>query len=273
MVARKEGARREGRTNLPVGQGIKDSFLDAIGMVVQTHMLQHHHATKQESRRVRKSLPRDIGRGTMHGLEDRAFVADVARGRQTKTADQTGAHVGQDVAVQIRHDEHLVVVGRGIGDDLQTSVVQQLGIELDVGKVLADLPRDGQEQAVGHLHDGRFVHRPHFSLADVLGVLEGEAQDAFRGRSRDQFDALHDAVDDDVLNARVLAFGVLADQGDVDVVVGGFVAGDGFAGAHVGEEVECSAEGEIEGDVTFAYRGLVLVQRCSCSWWKWEGLG
>jgi len=68
---------------------------------------------------------------------------------------------------------------------------------------------------------------------------------------------LHNAINDDVLDAAIFTFGVLTDEDGVDVVVGGFIAGDGFAGPDVGEEVECSAEGEIEGDVAFAYRSLL----------------
>jgi hypothetical protein len=58
-----------------------------------------------------------------------------------------------------------------------------------------------------------------------------------------------------VLNARVLALGVLADQDGVDVVVGGLVPGDRPAGTKVGEEVECAAEGKVERDVTLANGG------------------
>ncbi len=89
-----------------------------------------------------------------------------------------------------------------------------------------------------------------------LCVLEGEAQDALRGLAGDELDALDDSVDDDVLNARVLALGVLSDQDRVDAVVGGLEAGDGAAGSQVGEEVEGAAEGEVEGDVALANRSL-----------------
>lgn len=55
-----------------------------------------------------------------------------------------------------------------------------------------------------------------------------------------------------MLDARVLALGVLADQDGIDVVVGGLVTGDGPARADVGEEIEGAAEGQVEGDVPFA---------------------
>jgi hypothetical protein len=91
--------------------------------------------------------------------------------------------------------------------------------------------------------------------ANRLGVLEGVAQDTLAGLAGDELDALDDAVNDNVLNARVLALGVLADQDRVDVVVGGLVAGNRAAGTQVGEEVEGAAEGEVEGDVALANGG------------------
>jgi hypothetical protein len=100
------------------------------------------------------------------------------------------------------------------------------------------------------------VDDAHLLAADGLGVLEGEAQDALRGLAGDELDGLDDAVDDDVLNARVLALGVLADQDRVDVVVGRLVPGDGAAGAQVGEEVEGAAERQVEGDVALANGSL-----------------
>jgi len=193
----------------------------------------------------------------MNSLEDRTLVADIARGCKTKATDKAGAHIGEDIAVEIRHDKDLIVVRGRVRDDLQTRVIEQLGIELDIRKILANLACDAEEQPVGHLHDSRLVHSADLPLADVLSVLKREAEDALGGGAGDEFDALDDAVDDDVLDAGVFAFGVLADEGDVDVVVGGLVAGDGLAGPDVGEEVEGAAEGEVQGDVAFADGRLV----------------
>lgn len=88
--------------------------------------------------------------------------------------------------------------------------------------------------------------------ANVAGVLEGIAQDTLRGVAGDELDALDDAVDDNVLDARVFALCVFADQDRVDVVVGRLVAGNGAAGAHVGEEVEGAAQRQVERDVALA---------------------
>ena len=105
------------------------------------------------------------------------------------------------------------------------------------------------------------MDRSDLSLPHILRVLKCESEDPLGGPLGDEFYALDDSVDDYVLDAGVLAFGVFPDKHGVDVVVGGFVAGDGFAGADVGEEVECAAEGEIQGDVAFADRCLCRSMR------------
>merc|ERR1712230_303967 len=212
------------RDGLALGQGLEDGALDLVGVLVETHVLQHHDGREEQGSWVGQALAGDVGRGAVHGLEDGALVADVAGRGQTQTADQAGAHVGQDVAVQVGHDEDLVVVGGRVRHDLQAGVVQQLAVELDVG-VLA---------------------------RDVLGLLEGESQDPLAGLAGDQLDRLHDTVYDDMLDARVFTLGVLSDQDRVDVVVWRLVALDALAGSHVGEQVEGTTEGQVQGDVTLA---------------------
>ena len=192
----------------------------------------------------------------MDGLEDGALVTDVAGGREAETADQTGAHVRQDVTVQVGHDEDLVVVGKRVGDHLQAGVVEQLVVELDAGEVLGYIAGGVEEETVGHLHDGGLVDDADLLAADLLGVLEGEAQNTLAGLPGDQLDALDDTINHNVLDARVLALRVLSDQDGVDVVVCRLVASDGAAWPQVGEEVESSPEGEVEGDVSLADGGL-----------------
>jgi hypothetical protein len=59
-----------------------------------------------------------------------------------------------------------------------------------------------------------------------------------------------------VLNARILALSVFTDQNRVDIVIRSLVSGNRFARSDVGEEVERSAEGQIEGDMAFTDGGL-----------------
>ena len=221
-------------------------------MLGETHVLQHHDGREKESGGVGKALAGDVGSGTVDSLEDGALVTDVAGGGQTETTDETGAHVGENVTVQVGHDEDLVVVGSGVGDDLEAGVVEELGVELDVRVLLGDLATKVKEETVGHLHDSGLVDDANLGLANVLGVLEGVAEHALGGLAGDQLDRLDNTVHNDVLDARVFALGVLTDEDGVDVVVGGLVSLDALAGTHVGEQVEGPSEGQVERDVALA---------------------
>jgi hypothetical protein len=70
------------------------------------------------------------------------------------------------------------------------------------------------------------VDDAYFGLADIEGVLECVADDSLAGGSCYELDALDHAIHDDVFDAGVFAFCVFSDQDCVDVVVGGFIAGD-----------------------------------------------
>ena len=80
-----------------------------------------------------------------------------------------------------------------------------------------------------------------FWFSNVLGILEGIAEDSLTGVSRDELDALDDAVDNYVLDTGVFTFRIFSDEDRVNVVVWGFVASDRAAGTDVCEEIECSA--------------------------------
>ena len=100
------------------------------------------------------------------------------------------------------------------------------------------------------------MYSPDLSFAHVFGILEGVSQNSLRGCPCNEFDALDDAVDHDVLNPRVLPLSILSYEYSVDIVVRGLVTRDGFARTDVGEKIESTAKSEIEGDVTFSYRRL-----------------
>ena len=242
-------------TYLASSNGLEDSLLNVGGLSVKTHVSQHHDGGQKKSSGVGELLASDIRSGTVDSLEDGALVTNVSGGSKTKTTNQTSAHVGENVSVQVGHNEDLVVVGKRVGDHLQAGVVQKLSVELNVGVFLGELAGGAQEKTVGHLHDGGLVDSADLLPANVAGVLEGVTENALGSLAGDELDALDNAIDDNVLDAGVLALGVLTDQDGVDVVVGGLVAGDGSAGTDVGEEVECAAERQVERDVTLADGG------------------
>lgn len=226
-------------------------------------MSQHHDGTEEESSWIGQTLASNVRCGTVDSLEDGALITNVARWRQTKTSDETSAHVGENVTVKVGHDQDLVVVWSWVGDDLQASVVQKLGIELNGWEVLANVAGGVQEESIGHLHDGSLVNCADLKSVDVLGVLEGESQNTLTGVLSDELDALNDTVNDDVLNTRILSLGVLTDQDGVDVVVWSLVTGNRAAWADVGKEVEGTAKSKVEGNVTLSNWCLHLsIQVC-----------
>jgi hypothetical protein len=103
---------------LALGKHLEDGALDVVGVLVEVHVPQHHHGTEQQRSGVSQLLAGDIGRGTVDSLEDGALVTNVARWGETKTANQTSAHIRQNVSVQVGHDQDLVVVRDRVRDHL-----------------------------------------------------------------------------------------------------------------------------------------------------------
>lgn len=227
-------------------------------MLVQTHVLQHHDTAEQQRRRVGETLARNVGGRTVNGLKNGALITNVAGWGQTQTTDQTGAHVRQDITVQVGHDEDLVVVRRRVGNDLQARVVQKLMVELDIWEFLGHLTSGVQEQTVGHLHDGGLVHDADLLLVHRASVLEGETEDPLRCLAGNELDALDDTIHHNVLNSGVFTLGVLADEDGVDVLVRSLAPRDGTAWADVGKKVECAAQGKVQGNMAFANGSLYV---------------
>lgn len=240
---------------LSVSKGIEDSLLDADSVILKTHVSQHHNGREKEGSWVGKSLASDIWSGAVDSLEDRALITNVGGWSKTKTTDETSAHIGENITVQVWHNKDLVVVWGWVGDNLQAGVVNELSIELGGWEILGNTLCGVEEKTVRHLHDGGLVNSADLCAANVLGVLESVSADTFGGLTGDQLDGLNDTIDNNVLNARVLSLSVLTDEDSVDTIVWGLVASNGAAWTNVGEEVECAAEGKVEGDVALANWG------------------
>ena len=96
------------------------------------------------------------------------------------------------------------------------------------------------------------MYRTNFALANVFRILEGEPQYSFRGLLGDELYGLNNAVNDEMFNTAVFSLGVLSDKNGVNIIVWGFITGNGFTRTDVGEKIECSAQGKVEGDMAFA---------------------
>ena len=122
----------------------------------------------------------------MSRLEHRRLGADVAAGRHAEAADHAGAEVGDDVAVEVRQHDHVVLLGAR--HELVAEVVDDPVLELDVRVVLRDLARDVEVEAVGVLHDVGLVGRGHLAAAVLARVVERRAHDPLGAEDGDRLD-------------------------------------------------------------------------------------
>ena len=80
---------------------------DAIGCVAFVEVPQHQDRRQQQRRRVRDVLARDVRRAAVHGFEHRDLRAEVRGADHAEAADQAGAQIRHDVAVQVRQHQHV----------------------------------------------------------------------------------------------------------------------------------------------------------------------
>ena len=189
----------------------------------------------------------------MNGFEDGPAGSHISRRRETETPNKPGAQIRNNVTVQVGHYQNIVL--RGVLDHVQTDGVEVFLFEFDLRVFLGGLPAALKEQAVGHPHNVGFVNGGDLGPAVGFGIFEGELSHASGGVLCDQFDTLDHAVDDLVLDARVFSLGVLADGDQIDVVVQGLVAFDGFAGSHVGVQTELFSQLKIKRSESLADGG------------------
>ena len=81
-------------------------------------MPEHHDTGEEKGGGVGESLSSDVGGGSVNGLEDGGVSSDVSGGGESESTDESGAHVGEDVSVQVRRDEDSVGERRRVLDNL-----------------------------------------------------------------------------------------------------------------------------------------------------------
>ena len=179
-----------------------DGRFDAHRGVRIAEVAEHQRARQDHRGRVRLVQPGVLRGRAVDRLEDCRLGADVGARRDAEAADQPGAQVADDVAVQVRQHEHVVQVG--LLDELHAHVVDDAVLELDPALVVGgDGPAALEEQPVRQLHDVRLVDRRDLVPAIRDGVLEGVAGDPFGCGPSDDLDALGGVRPDHVLDARV----------------------------------------------------------------------
>jgi hypothetical protein len=242
--------------DLPISDNLVNGLGDAVGMVIKTNVAQHHGGGQDQSGRVGLVLALDVKTDvTASRLEDGDVAAHVASRDDSGSSNETSTNVGENTSVQVGHDHDVELLWPRHA--LHGGVVDDHVVGLQGGVVLAD-PLDGvAEETVGKLHNVGLVDAGN--LLAVVGERKGEGElgNALRLLPGDDLERLDDAVDRLVLEARVLALGVLTDDAEVDVLVARLVAGDVLEEDNGGVDVELLTESDVEGAVARSLDGRV----------------
>lgn len=214
-------------------------------MVVKAEMAEEHGAAQEESGRVGLVLALDIETDVAAaGLEDGNITAHIAPGDNTGAANQRGGDVGQDATVEVGHDHDVKLLGPA--DALHRGVVDDHVVALELGVVFGQPVEGAAEETVGELHDVGLVDAGDLLAVVGQGEAEGELGDALRLGAGDDLERLDDAGHALVLEAAVLALGVLADDAHVDVLVPRLEARDVLDQRDGSVDVELLAHGHVE---------------------------
>ena len=115
------------------------------------------------------------------------LLADVGGAGEADRAGDLRGDVGEDIAIEVRHDDDVEGFGR-VGD-LGGADVDDPVFLFDVGIFGADFVEDLVEEAVGHLHDVVFGEAGDLLAVVLHGVLEGVADDLLAAGAGDELEA------------------------------------------------------------------------------------
>src|ERR1019366_1304762 len=155
-----------------------------------------------------------------------------------------GRHVGQYVAIEIRHNDD-VEGCRRIGQFRRADIDNPV-LFFDVRIFGADLVVDLVEETVGHLHDVVLREAGDLLTAILFRVFEGETHNFLATRARNELEALHHVARELVLDARVKVFLVFTHDQHVHA---GMFRVDIRSVSNAGPDVRVEAEPLARGDV------------------------
>lgn len=225
-------------------------------MVIKTKVPEQHGTGQDHSSGVGLVLALDIEANvTATRFEDSNLAAHVAARNNTGTTDKTGTNVGEDTTVQVGHNHDVELLRAR--NALLGGVVDDHIVGLKGRVVLGNLLKSVPEKTIGKLHDVGLVDDGNLLPVVGKGKSKGKLGNALRLGPGDDLEGLDDARNRLVLEARVLALGVLTDDAEVDILVAGLVAGDVLDQDNGGVDVELLAESDVERLVTGALDGGV----------------
>jgi hypothetical protein len=225
-------------------------------VVVKTEVTQHHGGGKDHRSGVGLVTALDVETDvTATGLEDSVLTAHVGTRDDAGTTNESSTDVGQDGSVQVRHDQHVKLLGPG--DSLHGRIVDNHVVDLETRVLLGNLVERLAEETVGQLHDVGLVDAGNL-LAPVGGSKrESELGDPLGLHLGDNLEGLDNTRDRLVLEAGVLSLRVLTDDAHVNVGVAGLVSRHVLDHHNRGVDVQLLPQGNVPRLVAGALHGGV----------------
>ena len=193
-------------------------MLHAVGEVGHLQVPQHHDGGKKYGSGVGDILSAQVHADVARSLlKECAACSERGAGRNARAAHKTGHSIAYERAVEIgcNHNVELLRLTR----ELHHTIINDNFLVLDVRPGLGDVCTRLEENAVGLLHDVRFMHCRDLSTVVHVRVLEGISSNATCRVTRHDFERLGYAWRNLVLHAGVFAFRILANYDDVDAGV------------------------------------------------------
>ena len=107
-------------------------------------MPQHEQRRQEQRRRIREVLSRDVRRAPCTASKTRTRRSDSPR-HDAQSSHEPGAQIRNDVAVEIRHQQQVVLIG--IHDELHARGVDDVLAVDDLGIFFCDIAGAAQETA------------------------------------------------------------------------------------------------------------------------------
>ena len=151
----------------------------------------------------------------MHGLEHSAFLADVRARHETESANQPGAQIRNNIAIEIFTKQDVELFGPH--DELHRGVVDDDIVSLNLRIFFGDFVKALEKKTVRQFHDVCFMHTRNSLALFAARKIERKTRDARRGFLSNDLQAFDDAGNDHMLESRIKTLGVFAHDDQIEI--------------------------------------------------------
>src|SRR6266702_1041346 len=203
------------RKFIPITINLLQSVADLQGSIELADMAKHEKSAPNHSGGIGDIFACDIRRRAMNGLKYRTAIAEIRAWNKAEASHESGAQVGNDVAVKVFHHQHVVLIR--IHDQLHAGVVYNV---LAVGNLrifLRYIARATEKKTIRQLHDIGFVDGVNLLALILASVFKSKAGDAIGSLLGDDLQTLHNARNNFVFKSGIKSLRILPDDDEINV--------------------------------------------------------